>query len=89
MTKVILARDIAQVDAPSGRRYGGNVPGRVFDMTEGDAKAVVKLGGAMASLSGTTRRALAYRCETCGFRPFVASCSRCAAAGRQGEVVRE
>ena len=89
MTKVILGNDIAQVDAPSGRRYGGNMPGRVFDMTPGDAKAVVKLGGALASLSGTTRRRLAFRCKTCGFRPFIASCSRCAAAGRGGECVRE
>lgn len=83
MTKVILSNDVAQVDGLSGRRYGGNVPGRVFDMTAEDAKAVVKLGGAMASLSGTTRRRLAYRCA-CGFRPFVRRCSRCG-----GEAVRE
>lgn len=83
MTKVILGNDVAQVDAPSGRRYGGNMPGQVFDMTASDARAVVKLGGAMASLSGTTRRRLAYRCA-CGFRPFVKRCSRCG-----GEAVRE
>lgn len=83
MTKVILARDIAQVDAPSGRRYGGNVPGRVFDMLPSDAKAVVQLGGAMASLSGTARRRVAYRCA-CGFRPFIRHCSRCG-----GEAERE
>lgn len=89
MTKVILGRDVAQVDGLSGIRYGGNTPGRVFDMLPSDAAAAVKAGGAYASLSGTTRRHMAYRCETCGFRPFVASCSRCAAAGRQGMVTRE
>ena len=83
MTKVILSENIAQVDGLSGRRYGGNTQGRVFDMTPRDAAAVVKLGGALASLSGTTRRRLAYRCA-CGFRPFVRHCSRCGA-----EAVRE
>ena len=33
MTKVILGENIAQVDGLSGRRYGGNTQGRVFDMT--------------------------------------------------------
>ena len=84
MTKVILGNDIAQVDAPSGRRYGGNMPGRVFDMSESDAKAVVKLGGALASVSGTTRRAIGYRCGTCGFGSVVTACSRCG-----GECHRE
>jgi hypothetical protein len=83
VTKVILSENIAQVDGLSGRRYGGNTQGRVFDMTPADAKAVVKLGGALASLSGTTRRRLAYRCA-CGFRPFVRRCSRCG-----GEAERE
>lgn len=84
MTKVILGNDIAQVDAPSGRRYGGNMPGRVFDMTPSDAAAVVKLGGALASVSGTTRRAIGYRCGTCGFGSVVKRCSRCG-----GECHRE
>jgi hypothetical protein len=83
LTKVILSENIAQVDGLSGRRYGGNMPGQVFDMTPGDARAVVKLGGAMASLSGTTRRRLGFRCA-CGFRPFVRKCSRCG-----GEADRE
>ena len=77
MTKVILANDVAQVDGLSGRRYGGNTPGQVFDMTPADAKAVVKLGGAMASLSGTTRRKLGWRCPNCQFGSFVRRCSRC------------
>jgi hypothetical protein len=83
VTRVILSDSVAQVDGLSGRRYGGNVPGRVFDMTAEDAKAVVQLGGAMASLSGTTRRRLGFRCG-CGFRPFVKHCSRCG-----GEAERE
>jgi hypothetical protein len=77
VTKVILAESIAQVDAPSGLRYGGNMPGRVFDMTPSDARAVVKLGGALASESGTTRRSLGYRCPDCDFGSFVLVCSRC------------
>ena len=84
MTKVILGRDVAQVDAPSGRRYGGNMPGQVFDMTPADARATVKLGGAVASLSGTTRRRFGFRCPDCGFGSFLKKCSRC-----QGECARE
>ena len=84
MTRVILGDNIAQVDAPSGRRYGGNRSGRVFDMSESDAKAVVKLGGAYASVSGTTRRGLGWRCPDCGFGSFLKRCSRC-----QGECHRE
>lgn len=83
MTKVILSDSVAQVDGLSGRRYGGNVPGRVFDMTPGDAAAVVKLGGAVASMSGTARRRLGWRCA-CGFGSFVRQCSRCG-----GECTRE
>lgn len=84
MTKVILANDVAQVDGLSGLRYGGNTPGRVFDMTPGDAAAVVKLGGVLASLSGTTRRRTGYRCGGCGFGSFLRRCSRCG-----GECARE
>jgi hypothetical protein len=77
VTKVILGENIAQVDAPSGRRYGGNTQGRVFDMSASDAAAVVKLGGALASVSGTTRRRLGWRCPACGFGSFLKTCSRC------------
>jgi hypothetical protein len=83
VTKVILSDSIAQVDGLSGRRYGGNTSGRVFDMTASDAAAVVKLGGTLASMSGTARRGLGFRCA-CGFRPFVKTCSRCG-----GEAERE
>lgn len=84
MTKVILANDVAILDGPSGRTYGGNTPGRVFDMTPDDAKAVVKLGGAYCAESGTTRRKIGYRCKVCGFGSFVRICSRCG-----GECERE
>lgn len=84
MTKVILGHEVAQVDGLSGRRYGGNTPGRVFDMTPGDAAAVVKAGGALASMSGTARRLLGWRCQACGFGSFVKRCSRCG-----GECARE
>lgn len=86
MTKVILGNDVAQVDGLTGRRYGGNTPGRVFDMAPEDARAVVKLGGAVASLSGTARRRAGYRCVNprCQFGSWVKRCSRC-----QGECARE
>jgi hypothetical protein len=77
VTKVILSNEIAQVDGLSGRRYGGNTPGRVFDMTPADAKAVVKLGGALASESGVTSRAVGFRCPDCDFGSFTRTCGRC------------
>lgn len=76
MTRVLLANDVAQIDVPSGRRYGGNRPGQVFDMSPGDAAAVVKIGGVLASVAGTTRRSIGFRCG-CGFAPVVRRCSRC------------
>ena len=80
MTKVILANDVAQIDGLTGRRYGGNTPGRVFDMHPADARAVVKLGGTLASLTtGATIRGVGYRCPACGFGSYVRRCSRCGA----------
>lgn len=76
-TKVILADSVAQIDGLSGMRYGGNTPRQVFEVSDGDAKAVVKLGGAVASLAGTTRRATGYRCPACGFGSYLRRCSRC------------
>lgn len=77
MTKVFLSQEVAQVDAPSGRRYGGNTYGQVFDMTPSDAKAVVRLGGAYASLGGTASRKAGFRCPACDFGSYFATCSRC------------
>ena len=78
-----MSHDVAQIDGVTGLRYGGNRPGRVFEMHPADAAAAVKAGGAVASLAGVTRRAIGYRCE-CGFRPVVRTCSRCG-----GAAVRE
>lgn len=77
MTRVILSDAIAQVDGLSGRRYGGNTPGRVFDMTPEDARAVVKLGGALASVAGPVNSETGYRCPACGFGSYFRTCSRC------------
>ena len=79
-----MAHDVAQVDGVTGLRYGGNRPGRVFDMHPADAAAAVKAGGAVASLAGVTRRATGYRCGECGFGSYVATCSRCG-----GDCTRE
>jgi hypothetical protein len=92
MKRVIVAEGCQQVDSPSGTRYyarGGraheeNVRGGVFEMSDGDARMAVKMGGAIASLAGTTRRATGWRCPDCGFGSFVKTCSRCG-----GQCVRE
>jgi len=57
----------------------------LFDMPEPAAKYTIALeGGQEASLSGTTRTAIGYRCTECGFGSFFADCSRCG-----GECFRE
>lgn len=84
LTRALIGHDVAQVEFPSGRRYGGNMPGRVFDMDPADARLLVKAGGVLASESGTTRRAIGYRCGGCGFGSFLTRCSRCG-----GECERE
>ncbi len=88
--KVIVAEGCREIDAPSGRRYyaqggrKGYQQGGSFDMTPGDAKAAVAMGGAIASLSGPTRSSVGFRCTACGFGSFVKTCSRCGS-----ECVRE
>lgn len=86
MTRAFLANDVAQVDGLSGRRYGGNMPGQVFDMTPADAKALVAAGGALATLSGHSSRRIGFRCAVCGFGSYFTTCSR---AGCGGECIRE
>ncbi len=76
MTKVILGHEVAQLDV-GAHRYGGNRPGQVFDVTPAEARAVVAAGGAMASVAGTTARAIGYRCGACGFGSVIKVCSRC------------
>lgn len=92
MTRVIVAEGCQQVDSPSGRRYharGGHafqdsVRGGVFDMSPEDARLAVKMGGAIASEAGTTRRGIGYRCTACGFGSYTVTCGRCG-----GECERE
>jgi hypothetical protein len=77
VTKVILGHEVAQVQASDGRTWGGNHPGRVFDVADDVARDVVAVGGAYASLSGTTRQRIGYRCPACGFGSFTRTCGRC------------
>lgn len=86
MTRVIVAEGCREVDAPSGRRYYARDyrQGGSFDMHPADAATAVRMGGAIASLAGATRRALGWRCPSCGFGSFLRACGRCG-----GECVRE
>jgi hypothetical protein len=85
--RVILANGCQQIDSPSGRRYyarggyafEGKVRGGVFEMSDGDAKMAVAMGGAVASLAGTTRSRTGFRCPACGFGSFLKRCGRCGA----------
>jgi hypothetical protein len=87
MPKVIVADGCQQIDAPSGRRYyargarafEGSVRGGVFDMSPSDAQLAVRMGGAVASEAGTSRRSLGWRCRACGFGSFLKRCGRCGA----------
>lgn len=88
MPKVIVADGCQQIDSPlSGTRYyargarafEGSVRGGVFEMSDADAKLAVRMGGAIASITGPTRRALGWRCKACGFGSFLKLCGRCGA----------
>lgn len=59
--------------------------GRIMDVSDPmHVKALLSEGAFPASLSGRTRRAIGYRCASCGFGSFVKRCSRCG-----GECERE
>ena len=77
MTRVILGDTIAQVEEPDGRRWGGNQPRRVFDVSDDTARGVVAIGGAVCSMAGTTRQAVGFRCPSCGFGSYTRRCGRC------------
>ena len=86
MTKVIFAEGCREIDSPlTGRRYyarggrKGYEQGGAFDMHPADAKLAVKMGGAVASLAGATRRRLGFRCPACGFGSYLRRCGRCGA----------
>lgn len=75
MKVVAPARAVAEVDGVTGRRYKAR--DGVYDMAPRDARALIKVGGFLPSLSGTTSRAAGYRCGGCGFGSFFTTCSRC------------
>ena len=77
-----MAEGCREIDSGGTRYYArggakGYVQGGAFDMSDADAKLAVKMGGALASMAGATRRALGWRCPACGFGSFVKACSRC------------
>jgi hypothetical protein len=87
VTRVLIAEGCREVDSPAtGTRYYARDyrRGGSFDMAPADAKAAVRIGGAIASEAGTTRRGLGYRCGGCGFGSYLAVCGRCG-----GECARE
>lgn len=50
----------------------------LFDMPDAVGRYVVKNeGGQEASLSGTTKTDLGFRCPSCGFGSFFETCGRC------------
>jgi hypothetical protein len=84
MARVIVAEGCREIDSPvTGQRYyarggqKGYQQGGSFDMPDVDAKLAVKMGGAIASEAGVTRRGIGFRCTSCGFGTFVRTCSKC------------
>ena len=93
--RVIFADGCQQIDVGGVRHYArgasafeGTVRGGVFEMGDAAARLAVKAGGAIASLAGTTRRSVGWRCGKCGFGSFLPTCGRCGAEC-QREGVRE
>jgi hypothetical protein len=85
MTRVLIAEGCREVDF-GGRRYYARdyQQGGSFDMPDAAARQAVRIGGAIASVSGCGSRKDGYRCPACGFGSWVKICSRCGA-----ECVRE
>jgi hypothetical protein len=87
MTRVITAEGMRELDSPrTGRRYYAGhrdgdkrayLQGGSFDVDPADVGLVVKMGGAVASLTGATRAALGWRCQDCGFGSYFRLCGRC------------
>lgn len=75
MKVIAPAKAVAEVDGVTGRRYKAR--DGVYDMAPRDARALIKAGGFLPSLAGTTSRAAGYRCPACGFGSFFRCCSRC------------
>ena len=66
---------VREIDGPSGRRY--NFRSGIADASPVDARAIVREGGFLPSLSGTTRAGIGFRCLACDFGSFFRRCSRC------------
>lgn len=82
MPKVLVAEGCREIDSGGTRYYArggrsGYLQGGLFDMSDADAARAVKMGGSIASLAGTARRASGYRCPSCGFGSYVRDCGRC------------
>jgi hypothetical protein len=84
MSRVIVAEGCREIDSPlTGQRYyarggrKGYEQGGSFDMHPADAAMAVKMGGAIASEAGATRRDIGFRCPACGFGSFLKRCGRC------------
>ena len=91
MTRALVAEGCREMDIGGQRFYAGDgsrksyEKGGLFrDVPPEFARQVVKIGGAIASESGTTRRGLGFRCTVCGFGSFLRRCGRCG-----GECERE
>lgn len=66
---------VVEVDGVTGKRH--NFRKGIADVPDRDAKALVKAGGFIPSMAGTTRRDIGYRCTKCGFGTWFRKCSRC------------
>lgn len=89
MARAIMAEGCRELDIRGVRHYArggdrGYLQGGSFDLDSRDAKLLVKVGGAIASEAGTTRRGIGWRCSSCGFGSFLKRCGRCG-----GECERE
>lgn len=73
------ASGCVEIDGLSGRRY--NFRNGIADVSKRDAKAIVKFGGFIPSMAGTTRAGLGFRCQVCGFGSFFKRCGRCGGQG--------
>lgn len=84
MPRVITAEGMREIDYGGQRYYSqggrrGYEQGGRFEMPDHAARVAVRMGGAIASLAGGTRRTLGYRCQNpaCRFGSFTRRCGRC------------
>lgn len=73
------AKECVEIDGPSGRRY--NFRKGITEVSDRDGKAIVRYGGFIPSMSGTTNAEIGFRCASCGFGSFFRACSRCGGQG--------